>query len=57
MKTKQRIYEFIARQKVALIASVDGDGFPNVKAMLPPRKIEGDCFYFSTNTSSMRVKQ
>ena len=52
------IAAFIAKQKVAFICSVDGEGFPNVKAMLMPRKIEGlRCFYFSTNTSSMRVKQ
>ncbi len=28
-----------------------------MKAMLMPRKIDGNCFYFSTNTSSMRVAQ
>ncbi len=28
-----------------------------MKAMLMPRKIEGNCFYFTTNTSSLRVKQ
>ena len=34
------------------------DGFPNMKAMLPPRKREGIReFYFSTNTSSLRVAQ
>ena len=49
---------FIAKRKVALICSVDGEGFPNAKAMLKPRKIEGlRRLYFSTNTSSMRVKQ
>ena len=40
------------------ISSVDDDGFPNTKAMLPPRKREGiKSFWFSTNTSSMRVAQ
>ena len=28
-----------------------------MKAMFAPRKIEENCFYFSTNTSSMRVQQ
>ncbi|MDD5363491.1 MAG: pyridoxamine 5'-phosphate oxidase family protein [Ignavibacteria bacterium] len=42
----------------ALIASVDSDGFPNLKAMLKPRVNNGlKEFYFTTNTSSMRVKQ
>ena len=49
---------FIRKQKVAFICSIDEEGFPNVKAMLKPRKIERlKQFYFSTNTSSMRVKQ
>ena len=57
MKTLSQIYNFINKQKVAFIASVDDEGFPNMKAMLMPRKVDGDSFYFSTNTSSMRVSQ
>lgn len=49
--------EFIKAQKTAFLASVDSDGFPNIKAMLAPRKIENNCFYFTTNTSSLRVSQ
>lgn len=52
------IEKFIGRQKVSFVCSVDGEGFPNVKAMLRPRKHVGlKEFYFSTNTSSMRVRQ
>ena len=52
------IKKFVDKQKVAFITSVDNDGFPNIKAMLPPRKTDGlKAFYFTTNTSSMRVKQ
>lgn len=52
------IGNLIDKQGVAFIGSVDGDGFPNMKAMLPPRKREGiKTFYFTTNTSSMRVSQ
>jgi general stress protein 26 len=44
--------------KVAIISSVDEAGFPNTKAMLPPRKRDGiKQLYFTTNTSSMRVSQ
>lgn len=57
MITKEHIYEFIAKQKTAFVASVDEDGFPNIKAMFTPRKIEGNAFYFTTNTSSMRAGQ
>lgn len=57
MKTKEQIYEFIRKQKTAFVASVDEEGYPNLKAMYVPRKIEGNHFYFTTNTSSMRTQQ
>lgn len=54
----EKLLKFIDKQKVSFICSVDKDNFPNVKAMLKPRKYNGiKEFYFSTNTSSMRVKQ
>ena len=55
--TKEQVFNFINEQKTAMISSVDENGFPNTKAMLAPRKIDGNDFYFSTNTSSMRVSQ
>lgn len=55
---EQTIGNMIDKQTLALISSVDGSGFPNTKAMLPPRKREGiRVFYFTTNTSSLRVAQ
>ena len=52
------IGNLIDKQGVSFISSVDEDGFPNIKAMLPPRRREGiKTFYFTTNTSSMRVSQ
>ncbi len=55
---EQTVGNLIDKQKVAFIASVDGDGFPNMKAMLKPRKRNGlHEIWFSTNTSSMRVAQ
>ena len=52
------IGNLIDKQSVAFVASVDSDGFPNMKAMLAPRKREGITeFWFTTNTSSARVKQ
>lgn len=52
------IERFISKQKVSFVCSIDSDNYPNVKAMLKPRKRVGlKEFYFSTNTSSMRVSQ
>lgn len=46
------------KQSISFIGSIDAEGFPNIKAMLQPRKREGiQTFYFSTNTSSRRVAQ
>ncbi len=57
MLTREYIMKFIQKQKTVFIGSVDEEGFPNMKAMFTPRKMEGNCFYFSTNTSSMRSQQ
>lgn len=52
----QTIGNLVDHQNTAFIGSVGDDGFPGVKAMLPPRKREGiRTFYFTTNTSSRRV--
>ena len=52
------IEKLIDRSTISIISSVDEYGFPNTKAMLPPRKRESiSKFYFTTNTSSMRVTQ
>lgn len=54
----RKIEKFIDKQKVCFICSIDEEGIPNVKAMLKPGKRIGlKEFYFSTNTSSMRVSQ
>ena len=55
---EKTIGSLIDSQKTAFVGSVDAEGFPNMKAMLAPRKRNGiKEFWFTTNTSSMRVKQ
>lgn len=54
----ETIGRLIDHQRTAFISSLDADGFPNTKAMLAPRKRDGiRTFYFTTNTSSLRVAQ
>lgn len=56
--SEKTIGNLIDKQSVSYIASIAEDGFPNMKAMLPPRKRVGiKEFYFTTNTSSKRVAQ
>ena len=55
---EKTIGNLIDKQGVAFIGSVNENGFPNIKAMLPPRNRCGiKTFYFTTNTSSVRVSQ
>ncbi|MDE7464324.1 MAG: pyridoxamine 5'-phosphate oxidase family protein [Clostridiales bacterium] len=54
---KEQLYQFISEQKTAFLASVNEQGYPVVRAMLAPREIEGNVMYFSTNTSSSKIKQ
>jgi general stress protein 26 len=52
------IGNLIDHATVSIIGSVDDNGYPNTKAMLPPRQRKGiKQIYFTTNLSSMRVKQ
>lgn len=53
---KARLFQFISKQKTAFIASVEEQGHPVVRAVSTPRIIDGE-IYFSTNTSSNKVKQ
>lgn len=55
--TKEKIYKFTDKQKTVFVSSIDEDGFPNIKAMFAPRRREENCFYLSTNTSSLRANQ
>jgi len=54
---EKTIGNIIDKQKICYISSIDEEGFPNTKAMLKPRKRNGiKEVYFSTNTSSLKVK-
>ena len=55
---EETIGNLIDKQSVSFISSVNEEGFPNTKAMLPPVKREGiKTFYWHTNSPSMRVGQ
>ena len=55
---EKTIGNLIDHQKIAFIGSVGEDEWPNIKAMLAPRKREGiRRFWLSTNTSSRHVGQ
>ncbi len=48
----------VEKNKNAMVASIDEDGYPNMKIMFNAREREGiKVFYFTTNTSSLRATQ
>ncbi len=53
---KEKLFEFIKKQKIAYVSSVDENGYPVTRAMFVSHKIKGDDIYFSTNTSSKKIK-
>jgi general stress protein 26 len=54
----ETIGNLIEKQSVSFISSIDENGFPNTKAMLPPVKRDGiKTFYWHTNSPSMKIKQ
>lgn len=57
MNIHQQVEELIRSQKNAYMCSVDGDSFPNIK-VLEVRGIKGiKEFYFSTASTTLRVRQ
>ena len=55
--TKSEIQGLRNKSGIAYIASINEDGFPQMKAMLVLERDSMKVQYFSTNTSSKRVRQ
>jgi general stress protein 26 len=54
---EQSVIKLFDGQNLMFIGSVDESGFPNIRAMLLPRKRDGiKTIYFSTNTPTNKVK-
>jgi general stress protein 26 len=54
---KKEIISLVENAKTAYVSSVNEHGYPNTKAMFALKHDGLDTHYFSTNTSSKRVKQ
>ncbi|ABX42921.1 pyridoxamine 5'-phosphate oxidase family protein [Lachnoclostridium phytofermentans] len=54
---KNEINELVENAKVAYVSSVDGNGYPCIKAMLSLQHDDLFTHYFSTNVSSHRTQQ
>jgi general stress protein 26 len=56
-EAQKRSLELIRNCNIALLGSVDGDGYPNIKAMIKVETEGLKTVWFSTNTSSKRISQ
>jgi len=56
-KIKSEIHKLCESSKINYLASVNEDGFPQMKAMLTMKQNNMKEHFFSTNTSSKRVSQ
>ncbi|MCL2019624.1 MAG: pyridoxamine 5'-phosphate oxidase family protein [Oscillospiraceae bacterium] len=56
-KIKSEIKALRKRSKFAYVSSVNTEGFPQIKCMFNIKSDDVNVHYFSTNTSSKRVRQ
>jgi general stress protein 26 len=54
---KKEAIELMENAEAAYVSSVDGEGYPNVKAMLTQKHEGIAVHYFSTNTSAKRTQR
>lgn len=54
---KAEVLALREKRNIAYVGSVNEEGFPQIKAMMVPEHKSTQVQYFSTNTSSKRVKQ
>ena len=54
---KKTAVDLIKKSKTAMLGTIDDKGYPNMKAMLNLHTDDMKTIWFSTNTSSKRVKQ
>lgn len=56
-EVREHIMRLAGSSRDIIVCSVDGEGYPNAKAMFNIKNEGLERFWFSTNTSSMRVGQ
>lgn len=57
MNSDKKIDQLIQSASTCFLASVTSEGYPMIRAMLTPIKIDNNLFYLHTNTASKKVRQ
>ena len=57
MNIQKELELLIEKQELCFLGSITKDGYPMIRAMLKPIRVDDNCLYLHTNTSSKKVQQ
>lgn len=57
MNAQKELQALVDKQELCFLGSITEKGYPMIRAMLKPKKIDDNCLYLHTNTSSNKVQQ
>lgn len=57
MNIQKKLQALADKQELCFLGSITDEGYPMIRAMLRPIKIEENCLFLHTNTSSKKVQQ
>ena len=57
MNAQKELQALVDKQELCFLGSITEKGYPMIRAMLKPIKIDDNCLYLHTNTSSNKVQQ
>lgn len=57
MNIQKELQSLADKQELCFLGSITEEGYPMIRAMLRPIKIEENCLFLHTNTSSKKVQQ
>ena len=57
MNIQKELQALADKQELCFLGSITEEGYPMIRAMLRPIKIEENCLFLHTNTSSKKVQQ
>lgn len=57
MSFEKELIELVEQQELCFLGSITDEGYPMIRAMLRPIKIDQNYLYLHTNTTSNKVRQ
>ena len=57
MNVQEELKALVDNQELCFLGSITEEGYPMIRAMLKPIRVEENCLYLHSNTSSNKVQQ